>query len=480
MTAISLRELVQKLEAKGRLRRIGRPVDPAWEPACLVKWMYQTMPDERRFGFLFETVKGSRISLATAVLGSGTESYATALGVAPDAINATWESALRRPIDPVATTGAPCQEVVHLREDVDLTSLPIPIWTPGKDVGPYITCPVMTRNAASGVQNVGVYRTQVLDKQRVVVNLGPGRQGTQSSLSYTEQGRPAPIAWIIGPDPALSLAAVANLPYGADETKVAGALAGSPIELVKAKTIDLMVPARAEIVIEGEIFPGDTAQEGPFGEFAGFMGHVGQRPVARITAITHRRDAVYHAFASQMPPSESTIVQSLTGAGVLLKVLRHDIGESAVRDVFIDLTFGGLLGHCIVSIKSRYPSHGKRVGRLIADMTPLKRVTVVDDDIDIRDPAHVEWALNVRLNPISDVVVIDDVNFGNIDPSVRLINGRPGPGSKLILDATEAVAPGTFSLPSKEFMTRAAVLWDELDLPPLDVPKRMRLRLERP
>jgi UbiD family decarboxylase len=480
MPTPTFRDLITTLEKKGRLKRIGRSVDPAWEPGSLVKWMYQAQAEDRRFGFLFEQVKGSKMPLAVGVIGSCTDAYATALGVAPDEINATWVSALRNPVAPVSVSAATSQEIVHRADEARLSDLPIPVWTPGKDPGPYLSTLVITRNANTGSQNVGIYRTQVRDPHHLIVNLSPGRQGTMSAASYTDQNRPAPIAWVIGADPALALSAVANLPYGVDECNVAGALAGRPVELVKAKTIDLMVPANAEIVIEGEVLCGETGQEGPFGEFAGYMGPVGQRPLVRVTAITHRRDPIYYGLSSQMPPSESTVMQSLTNGGVILKVLRHDIGELAVRDVFVDLTFGGLLGHGIVAIKPRYPGHGKRIGRLVADMTPLKRVTVVDDDVDLRDPSHLEWALNSRFDPVHDTVIIDDVQFGNIDPSVRRINGRPGPGSKLVIDATEKTSPGTFSLPTKEHMTRAAALWAELGLPALDVPKRVRLRLDRP
>ena len=479
MSCPSLREFIGLLEQRSRLHRIARPVDRTWEPASLARWMFQALPEERRFGFLFENVEGSDIPLATALLGSSTEAYAIALGVDPEAINRKWVDALLNPIRSVIVDRATSQEVVRLGDEARLGDLPIPAWTPGKDVAPYITTVVVTRNAATGIQNMGVYRTQVRDDHSVVANLSPGRQGTFSSRTYTDRGAAAPIAWIIGADPAVLLAAVANLPYGVDEANVAGGLTGRPIEFVKAKTIDLLVPANAEIIIEGEVIPGETAPEGPFGEFAGYMGRVGQRPVVRITAITHRRQPIYYALTSQMPPSESTVMQSLTNAGVLLKTLRHDIGEIAVHDVFIDFTFGGMLGHVAVAMTPRYPGHGKRVGRLIADMSPLKRVTVVDTDVDIRDPAHLEWALNARMNPATDAVVIDDVHFGNIDPSVRLVDGRPGPGSKLVLDATEKTDPGTFSLPSKDHMMRALTAWKEAGLLPFEVPKRVRLRMER-
>jgi 4-hydroxy-3-polyprenylbenzoate decarboxylase len=145
-----------------------------------------------------------------------------------------------------------------------------------------------------------------------------------------------------GAPPVVQYAATANLPWGSDEIEVAGGVLGKPVKLVKAKSIDLLVPADAEIVIEGEIHPGETDLEGPFGEFAGYMGPVAQKPVARITAITHRKDPIYCAMTSQMPPSESTIVQSLTNAGVVQKMLRHDLGEYTVHDVYIDQRSAGL------------------------------------------------------------------------------------------------------------------------------------------
>ena len=197
------------------------------------------------------------------------------------------------------------------------------------------------------------------------------------------------------------------------------------------RTIDLLVPANSEIVIEGEITPGELADEGPFGEFAGVMGPVEKRPVAHIKAITHRHDPLYYGYTSQMPPSESTTIQSLMNAGVILQMMRDHVGDQAVEDVFIDQTFGGVLAHAIVAITPQVPGHGKRVGRTIADITPVKRVTVVDADVDIRDPSHVDWALNARFSPQRDTVIIDDVHVPlQIDPSVRDARGNVTQGSK--------------------------------------------------
>ncbi len=479
MPSLGLRTLIDVLEQKQRVRRIARTVDRTWEPGCLVKWMFQALPDEERFGLLFESVKDSKYRFATGILGSSRAAYATALGVEVADINEKWVDALLHPLDPVIVSRGASQEVVERGTDAKLSDLPIPIWTPGKDAAPYITTLVITKNADTGVQNMGVYRTQVRDDHSVVVNLNPAGQGTRNARTYTDKGRPAPIAWVIGADPAVLLSATAKMPYGVNEVTVAGGLTGAPVALVKAATVDLMVPAEAEFIIEGEVVPGEIAQEGPFGEFAGYMGGVGPRPVARIAAITHRKDAIYYGFSSQMPPSESTTMQSLTNAGVLLKQLRYDIGEPTVTDAYIDLNYGGAMGHIIIAMEPRDPAHSKRTGCLVANMTALKRVTVVDPDIDIRDPDHVDWALNARLDPGKDIVVVEAAQFAHMDPSVRPVGNRPGPASKLVLDATQKVDAGTFSLPSKDYMNRALETWKEAGLPSFELPKRAKMRLDR-
>jgi len=318
------------------------------------------------------------------------------------------------------------------------------------------------------------------DEHSVVINLGPGRQGTRNVKTWTDSGKAAPIAWVIATEPAVHLATVANLPYGKDEMDFAGGLKGEPIDLVRTKSIDLLAPANSEIIIEGEVRPGELEDEGPFGEFAGVMGAVEKRPVAHITAITHRTQPLFYGYTSQMPPSESTTIQSLMNAGVILQMMRDHIGDDAVKDVHIDQTFGGILAHAIVAMTPSGPGHGKRVGRTIADISPLKRVTVVDADVDIRDPSHVDWALNSRFNPQRDTVIIDDVNVPlQIDPSVRDARGNVTPGSKMVLDATQKFDPGPFSLPPRDLMLKALDVWNACGLPPFEIPKRAKLRIDK-
>jgi 2,5-furandicarboxylate decarboxylase 1 len=160
-------------------------------------------------------------------------------------------------------------------------------------------------------------------------------------------------------------------------------------------------------------------------------------------------------------------------------MLRDHIGEQSVSDVWIDLTFGGLLAHCIVAMTPKFPAHGKRVGRIVADSTLIKRVTVVDSDVDIRDPSHIEWAMNSRFSPARDTVLIDDVYVPlQIDPSVRDAYGHVTQGSKIVVDATQKIESGPFSLPPKAMMMKALDVWKDSGLPEFQIPKRAQFRLE--
>jgi 4-hydroxy-3-polyprenylbenzoate decarboxylase len=473
----TMRDYLAALEQAGMLRRIARSVDPGWEPASLAKWIFQALPEERRFGLFFERVHDSAIPLVTAALGASSRSYALALGIEAGAINATLVEALRNPLAPQHLETGLAQQIVKRGLDARLGDLPIPTWTPDKDAGPYLTTAVITKNAVSGTQNMGVYRTQLLDDRHVAINLSPGRQGARSCASYTDAGRAAPVAWVIAAEPAIHIAAVANLPYGHDEIELAGALAGRAIDLVPAKTVDLMVPANAQIIVEGEVTPGESTTEGPFGEFVGYMGHAAARPIVRITAITMCEEPIYYGLSSQMPPSESATLQRLTHAGVILHHLRDACGETTVKDVFIDLMCGPGIGHGIIAMKPQDAGHGKRIGQLVAGFSGLKRVTVVDDDVDIRDALHVAWALDARFDPARDTLIIEDVH-SPMDTAVRPAHGPAGSASKLVLDATQKVDAGTFSLPPRETMMRALAVWHELGLPEFTVPARAQMRIE--
>jgi 4-hydroxy-3-polyprenylbenzoate decarboxylase len=473
MAASDFREFLARAEARGLLKRVAQAVDAGWEPGCLVKWMYHGLPASQRFGLRFDQLSGSAFPLVTAALGASVDSYALALGVAPAEINEHWVRALLEPRAPVRVTTAPCQEVVLTGAQARLDALPIPVWTPGRDRAPYITTCVVNRHAVTGVQNMGVYRTMVRDLHSVVVNLSPGRQGQMLASTDLAAGRPAPIAWVIGAEPAVYFAAVANLAPGVDEVSVAGGLQAAPVELVQARTSALLVPANAEIIIEGEVLPGEMADEGPFGESAGYMSDVAPKPVARITAITHRRDAIFYGLASQMPPSESTTLQSLSNAGLILKTLRHDHGETTVRDCWIDLMFGGGAAHLVVAMRPARPGHARELGRLLAQTTPLKRITIVDEDIDIRDRSELDWVMSSHVDPARDVQVIGGFPAAMDHAVLPDAQGRKL-GGKLVIDATRSLATGPVSLPTAELMERARVTWESAGLPEPGLSQRLR------
>ena len=475
----SFRDFIAVAEQQGLLRRVTQAVDVSWEPACLAKWAFQALPDKDRFGLLFDNVKGSDLALCTGALGASRQAYALALDVEPEQINAQWENALVNPLKPATVEKAPCQEVVLKGDDAKLSDLPIPTWTPGKDAAPYITTTVMTRLVDSDNQNSGVYRTLVRDDHSVVVNMNPRRGGHDQCETWWKQGKSAPVAWVIGADPAYQLASVATLPTGVQEMEIAGGLKGAPIELVKCMTNDILIPANAEIIIEGEIAPGELDKEGPFGENLGFMCEISDKPVALITAITRRKDAIYYGMTSQMPPSESTMLQSHATAGMINKILRHDLGEIFISDFHIDLTFGGQMAHGIIAMTPQYQGHGMKIGRMAAEVSALKRVTVVDEDVDIRDPLHMDWVLNARYNPSRDTIIIKDVFMrAAMDPSIEAVDGVKM-GSKIVIDGTRSVPEDEFSLPPKETMMKALETWKSAGLPDFDVPKRAQMRIDK-
>ncbi len=443
----------------------------------MAKWMFHALPIEQRFGLLFENVAGSRFPLVIGALGASVDTYALALQATPDALNAKWLHALQKPLEAVQANRAPCQENVLLGAEAALSDLPIPTWTPGKDAGPYITTITVTGHSETGAQNMGVYRTQVRDEHSVIANLNPGRQGHTYAQTWLERGQAAPIAWVIGAEPAVHLASVANLPLGVDEITIAGGLKGAAIETVRAKTSDLQVPAHAEMIIEGEVIPGAMEVEGPFGESAGYMSSAAPKPLVRITAITHRNDAIYYGLSSQMPPSESTVLQSLSNAPLIMHMLRTQFGEQTVCDAHIDLMYGGGASHIVVAMQTLEPGHALRVGKIIAENTLLKRITLVDEDINPRDSTDIDWVMSSHYDPQRDTTVISDIPMPMDHAVSPNAQGRKL-GGKIIIDATRSLDTGPTSLPDREIMNKARASWNAAGLPEFEIPQRLRHLLD--
>ena len=464
----SMRDLIELLESHGQLRRVQKEVDHTWEVACIARWIYQGHSMKDRFALLFENVKGSDISITTPLIGASRQVYALALGTTPEKIHKVWIEALRDRISPQVVDSSPVQDVVIQGEKVDLSYLPVPIWTPGKDKRPCITACVITRNNDTGVQNMGTYRCQIQSPNRITLNTNPGRQGYQNYESYASQGQSAPVAVAISCEPAVHMATSAALPKGVDEITVAGGLKGSAVEMVRAKSVDLLVPASAEIVVEGLLDPTGRMQEDGFGEFAGYMGEVGMRPFFDVQCITHRTDPIYYGYISQHPPSESTLIQGQANECVIHKQLIDDWAEPGILDVALNQTHGGLLGQIVIQMDPQYPGHAKKVGRMVAEMgTFFKTVIVVDPDIDIRHSQHLDMVLNSRVNPARDLVVIEDI-YSIYDPAAE-----NEISSKLVIDATAKGPLPDVSLPPRDFLYKGYDSWKEAGLPDFDIPQWM-------
>ncbi|MDP2936133.1 MAG: UbiD family decarboxylase [Dehalococcoidia bacterium] len=488
-----LREYLEVLEQAGKLRRIKKPINKDTELMPLVRWQFRGLPPEDRTGFLFENVvdgqgRTFKGSLAVAVVGGSREIYAMGMSASPEEITHKWVQALDHPIHPILINSGPVKEEIHIGDNLlehgGLAEFPIPISTVGFDPTPYITAPLWhTKDPETGARNVGTYRGMVKGPLKSSTG-GRANHLTVHWQKWKERGKNLEAALVIGAVPAVSICSTAGIPYGVDELAVAGAMMGDPIPVIKCETIDMEVPAYAEIVLEGEFTMDSAEPEGPFGEYTGYMSERGMRPVFNIKCITHRKDPVYHAFISQMPPSESSILRGLAAEGNYLRFLKYDCGLPNVKDVAF-LESSGAAMVCVIQIKKTwkpYPNHGEVWQALTATLGKNsgypKVVIAVDDDIDPRDPDSVLWALSFRHQPHLDVKMIEG-RASSLDPSSapptahhseRVFPiGPTGPRgcSAMLIDATLKWPTLPTSLPKEEYMAHAKELWESLDLPKL-------------
>ena len=303
----------------------------------------------------------------------------------------------------------PCKEVIQSGKDIDALAFPIPVWTVGQDPSPYLTAPqVFSVDPYTGVGNVGTYRIQMREKARLglMVNL---RQHLRKQIGLNEEkGKPTPIAIVLGSEPAVPLTSVSKIPYDMDEVAVAGGLRGEPVEVVRCETHDLLVPANAELVIEGFVPAGVREHEGPFGEFTGYMGVSGDSYVIEVSAITRRKNPIVHAFMSQMPPSESSTIKAHGRERAILRYLRDQRGIR-VRDVHLT-TAGSATAFLAISMTSEFPGQVIQAMWAAWSIDPAlgKFTVVVDSDIDVRDPFELQWAMCFHVQPQKDVYVFRD------------------------------------------------------------------------
>lgn len=478
-----LREHIAALEAAGKLVRIKREINKDTELMPLVRWQFRGLPEEQRKAFLFEKVvdvKGKRYDMPVLVAShaASRDVYALALRCRPEEIAQRWAQAQLNPIEPKLVNDGPVHEHVYLGDRLlergGLGQFPVPISTPGFDPAPYIThSNWVTKDPETGVRNMGNYRAMIKSRTRLGIS---GHQHYYSHwLKCKSRGIPLQAALIIGASPNIGLVAPAKVPYDVDEYAVAGGLAGEPVELVKCKTVDIEVPANAEIVIEGEL-PTDTLErEAPFGEVIGYVGTERIMPYFNVTCITHRTNPIYNVFISQLTPNESSKLQEIANAALYYKFLKYDCGIAGILDVAFQENSGSA-GYCVIRLKKLQPGDARRALNALTAKSPTgpKVAVAVDEDIDPKDADAVNWAISYRALPRRDTWIIDgkflaqDYSGAPLTaPEEEQNYPPPNGGSTLLIDATLKWDYPPVSLPRKEFMERARAIWEEEGLPKL-------------
>lgn len=433
----TLHDFLAELERLGELHRIKAQVDPVLEAAAITDRVSK-LPGGGP-ALLFERVKGSAIPAATNLFGSPRR-MALALGVASlDGLAGRMEGLLARlspdqsdqglaalphlgefrRFAPVETGVAACQDVVDVPPD--LAHYPFLQCWPG-DGGRFITLPqVFTRDPETGIPNCGMYRVRIFDGARCGIRWYAGRGGELHCRKYRDRGERMPVAVALGGDPAAMVAATLPLPETVDEMQFAGWLRGAPLEMVRCRTNDLLVPAAAELVIEGYIEPGETAQDGPFGNHTGFFTPSAEVPVLRIAAVTRRRDCIYPATVVGAPPAEDCFMAK-AAERLFLPLLRRR--WPAIVDINLPLEWI-FHGGAIVAVRDAGEGGARRLVEEIwaSGMLGAARVVVVvDDDVDVRDLSRVAWRVMNMADWHTDIFVAE----GRGTPLLPWLGGRLG------------------------------------------------------
>jgi 4-hydroxy-3-polyprenylbenzoate decarboxylase len=482
-----LRDFLQRLEERGELKRITQEIDPHLE-------MTEICDRTLRAGgpaLLFEHPRGHSIPVlgnlfgttSRVAFGMGAESTDALRDIgrllamlkepeAPQGMKDAWQKLplYKKVLDmaPKVIKGAPCQEQVIEADAVDLASLPIQTCWP-QDAGPLITWAlVVTRGPYKPRQNLGIYRQQVIGRNKVIMRWLAQRGGALDYRDWCEArpGEPFPVAVTLGADPATILAAVTPVPDTLSEYAFAGLLRGAKTELVTCQTSDLQVPASAEIILEGHITPGEEAEEGPFGDHTGYYNEVERFPVFTIERITHRDNPIYHSTYTGRPPDEPSILGQALNE-VFVPILQKQFPE--ITDFYLPPEGCSYRVAC-VSMKKQYPGHAKRVmfgiWSFLRQFMYTKFVIVTDEDIDVRDWKDVIWAISTRMDPARDCTLIENTPIDYLD----FASPVSGLGSKIGLDATGKWPGETHRQWGRPIVQDAGIkaridaLWDELGI----------------
>jgi len=448
-----LRDFISKLEELGELKRISVEVDPYLEMTEICDRVLR----EKGPALLFENPKGYSTPVLANLFGTPKR---VALGMGQDSVEALADvgevlAALKEPEPPAGMKDAweklpvykqvlnmapklvkkpACQQIVIEGDQVDLGAFPIQTCWPG-DAGPLITWPlVITKGPMAKRQNLGIYRQQVIAPNKVIMRWLAHRGGALDFKTWQEKhpGEPFPVAVALGADPATILAAVTPVPDSLSEYAFAGLLRGSKTEVSNCLTHDLQVPASAEIVLEGFIYPDEMADEGPFGDHTGYYNEVESFPVFTVERITHRKKPIYHSTYTGKPPDEPAVL-GVSLNEVFVPILKKQFTE--IVDFYLPPE-GCSYRMAIVSIKKQYPGHAKRImfgiWSYLRQFMYTKFVIITDDDVDVRDWESVIWAITTRVDPSRDTTLIDNTPIDYLD----FASPVSGLGSKMGLDAT--------------------------------------------
>ncbi|MBP6058775.1 MAG: 4-hydroxy-3-polyprenylbenzoate decarboxylase [Nitrosomonas sp.] len=480
-----LRDFIAQLEAMGELKRIQTEIDPALEMTEICDRVLKAQGP----AVLFENPKGHSMPVLgnlfgtpkRVALGMGQESVEALREVGrllaylkepdpPKGLKDAWDKlpVLKQVLNmaPKELSSAPCQEIVWEGNDVDLSRIPIQTCWPG-DVAPLITWGLtVTRGPNKTRQNLGIYRQQVIGANKVIMRWLAHRGGALDfrEFSLANPGKPYPLAVALGADPATILGAVTPVPDTLSEYQFAGLLRGSKTEVIKCIGNDLQVPASAEIVLEGAIYPGETALEGPYGDHTGYYNEQETFPVFTIERMTMRRNPIYHSTYTGKPPDEPAILGVALNE-VFVPLLQKQFPE--ITDFYLPPE-GCSYRMAVVSMKKQYAGHSKRVmfgiWSFLRQFMYTKFIIVTDDDINVRDWKEVIWAITTRVDPVRDTLLVENTPIDYLDFASPI----SGLGGKMGLDATNKWPGetnrewGTTIVMDDAVKKRVDAIWNEL------------------
>ena len=472
-------EHLANLEKAGLLVRIDKPVCKDTEIHPLVRWQFLgNFPEAERRAFLFTNVKGAKgekydIPVVVGALAASEQIYAMGMGVPPEKLGEVWIKGIANPIPPVTVEKAPCQEVVITGDELKATggvgALPVPISTPGFDAAPYLTATCcVTKDPESGVRNMGTYRAGLKAWDRLGVRMASrlsGAGGYAHWLKYQKLKQPMPCAIVIGAAPVVAFTGPQKLALDADEMAVAGGLAGRAMRVVKCKTIDLEIPADAEIVVEGLIDTELLEPEGPFGESHGHIALEDFNMSMRVTAITMKKKPVFASILSEVTPSESSILKKSAYEALFFAHLKSHLEVKGIKRVVMHEPLTNL--RKVLFLEMAHGTPQSEVWRALNGAATLqaqcgKIVIAVSEDIDARNTDAIFWSLAYRFNPADDTLIVPH-KAGGHGPKA----GAGGEESCILMDATLKHTTSPLALPARKYMERSRQLWEELGLPRL-------------